>query len=158
MSVHADPAAFAAALPATGALLGLDPGTKTIGIAVSDSGRRVATPLRTLRRGRFAADAETLRRIAADRAIAGVVVGLAVNMDGTEGARAQSARALGRNLAGALGLPVTFWDERLSTAAAERALLEADTSRKRRAQVIDHVAAAYILQGALDRLGAMERS
>jgi putative holliday junction resolvase len=153
---HPDMAGFAAALPGQGALIGLDPGTRTIGVAVSDARRRVATPLETVRRTKFAADAARLTDIARDRAATGIVVGLALNMDGSEGPRAQSARALGRNLARALGLPVAFWDERLSTMAAERALLEADTSRKRRAQVIDHVAAAYILQGALDRLCAME--
>lgn len=139
-------------LPPMGALMGLDPGTKTIGIAVSDSLRSVATPLSTIRRTKFTADAATLAKIAEERRIVGVVVGLPINMDGSEGPRAQSSRAFGRNLKGALGLPVAFWDERLSTVAAERALIEADTSRARRSEVIDHVAAGFILQGALDRL------
>jgi putative Holliday junction resolvase len=143
---------MAGVLGATGALMGLDPGTKTIGVAVSDGLRSVATPLLTVKRTKFTADAEALRAIALDRAIAGVVIGLPVNMDGSEGPRAQSSRAFGRNLERALGVPVAFWDERLSTVAAERALLEADTSRARRAEVIDHVAAGFILQGALDRL------
>ena len=143
---------MAGVLGAVGALMGLDPGTKTIGVAVSDGLRSVATPLLTVKRTKFTADAEALRAIAVERAIAGVVIGLPVNMDGSEGPRAQSSRAFGRNLERALGLPVAFWDERLSTVAAERALLEADTSRARRAEVIDHVAAGFILQGALDRL------
>jgi putative Holliday junction resolvase len=153
-----DPAAFAAALPVSGALVGLDLGTKTIGVAVSDTGRRVASPLETIRRSRFSADATRLLALAAGRAAAGVVVGLPRNMDGSEGPRAQSARAFARNLAGLSELPITFWDERLSTVAAERALLEADTSRRRRAEVIDQVAAGYILQGFLDRLRHLERS
>ncbi|MEM9317389.1 MAG: Holliday junction resolvase RuvX [Pseudomonadota bacterium] len=146
---------FAAALPSVGALIGLDFGTKTIGIAVSDRRRSVATPLRTIKRRKFTADAAELAGIVAERDIDGLVLGLPINMDGTEGARAQSTRAFLRNLTAQpafASLPALLWDERLSTIAAERALLEADTSRKRRAEVIDHVAAAYILQGALDRL------
>ncbi len=146
-------AAFADALPDGRALLGLDLGTVTIGLAVSDTSRRVASPLRTLRRTKFAADAAELLRIADDRAIGGLVLGLPRNMDGGEGPRAQSTRAFARNLARLTPLPITFWDERLSTVAAERALIEADASRSRRAAVIDQVAAAYILQGVLDRLG-----
>lgn len=145
--------AFAAALPARRALIGLDLGDKTIGLAVSDTTRRVATPLRTLRRGKFSVDSVSLAEIIAERAIGGVVLGLPRNMDGSEGPRAQSTRAFARNLAGVLAEPITFWDERLSTVAAERALIEADASRGRRAQVIDHVAAGFILQGFLDRLG-----
>jgi putative Holliday junction resolvase len=152
-----DARAFAAALAPGRALMGLDLGTKTIGVAVSDTGRRVASPLRTVRRSRFAADAAALLAIAAERAIGGLVLGLPRNMDGSEGPRAQSARAFARNLAALTELPITFWDERLSTVAAERALLEADTSRRRRAEVIDQVAAGYILQGLLDRLGHLER-
>lgn len=148
-----DPGAFAAALAAGRPLMGLDLGTRTIGVAVSDAGRRVATPLLTIRRTRFAADAAELGRLAQARAVGGVVLGLPRNMDGSEGPRAQSTRAFARNLAGVLDLPMAFWDERLSTVAAERALLEADASRRRRAEVIDHVAAGYILQGLLDRLG-----
>jgi putative Holliday junction resolvase len=137
--------------------MGLDLGTKTIGVAVSDTGRRVATPLRTLKRGKFAGDAAALLALAAERGIGGVILGLPRNMDGSEGPRAQSTRAFARNLAGLTELPIGFWDERLSTVAAERALLEADASRRRRAEVIDHVAAGYILQGLLDRLGHLER-
>jgi putative Holliday junction resolvase len=152
-TLHDDPAAFAAALPPGRALMGLDLGTLTIGVAVSDTGRRVASPLRTLRRRKFTLDAAALLALADERSIAGLVLGLPRQMDGGEGARAQSTRAFARNLSRLTPLPIAFWDERLSTVAAERALLEADTSRKRRAEVIDHVAAAYILQGMLDRLG-----
>ncbi len=144
--------AFAARLPPGVALAGLDCGEKTIGIAVSDRLRSVATPLATIRRTKFTADAAALLEIVAGRAIGGLVLGLPLNMDGSEGPRAQSTRAFARNIARLTDLPVGFWDERLSTVAAERALLEADTSRARRRQVIDHVAAGYILQGALDRL------
>ncbi len=147
-----DTAAFAAALPPGCALMGLDLGTRTIGVAVSDTGRRIATPLQTIRRSKFGADAAALLALVAGRQIGGLVLGLPRNMDGSEGARAQSTRAFARNLAGLTELPITFWDERLSTVAAERALLEADASRRRRAEVIDHVAAGFILQGLLDRL------
>ncbi|MBT8418576.1 MAG: Holliday junction resolvase RuvX [Silicimonas sp.] len=147
---------FAAALPSVRPVAGLDLGTETIGVAVSDGFRRVATPLETIRRRKFTADAEKLRAILAHRDIAGLVLGLPLNMDGTEGPRAQSTRAFARNLEKTVALPIAFWDERLSTVAAERALLEADTTRKRRSEVIDHVAAAYILQGALDRLAHLE--
>lgn len=150
-----DFAAFAALLPREGALLGLDLGEKTIGVALSDRRRSVATPLETLRRAKFTVDAERLLGIAAKREAAGLVLGLPLNLDGSEGPRAQSTRAFARNLARLTGLPIAFWDERLSTVAAERALIEADTSRARRRELIDHVAAAYILQGALDRLAHM---
>ena len=143
---------FAAALPAIGALAGLDLGTRTLGVAVSDGLRSVATPLRTIRRTKFTADAEALEAILAERGVAGIVLGLPLNMDGSEGPRAQATRAFARNLARRIETPIAYWDERLSTVAAERALLAADASRKRRAAVIDHVAAGYILQGALDRL------
>lgn len=156
-TVHDDIAAFAASLPRMGALAGLDLGTKTIGVAVSDSLRSVASPLLTIRREKFTIDAEALLKIVAERELKGIVLGLPRNMDGSEGPRAQSTRAFARNLAKLTPLPITFWDERLSTVAAERALLEADTSRARRAQVIDHVAAGYILQGALDRLAHLAR-
>ncbi len=151
-----DPGDFAAALAPGRALMGLDLGTRTIGVAVSDTGRRVASPLETIRRTRFAADAGRLLVIAGARTIGGVVLGLPRNMDGSEGPRAQSARAFARNLAGLTELPITFWDERLSTVAAERALLEVDTSRRRRAELIDRVAAGYILQGLLDRMGHLD--
>ena len=148
-----DVPALAAALPRTGALMGLDLGTKTIGIAVSDAMRVVASPLRTIRRTKFGADAAAILALTGPRAVGGIVVGLPRNMDGSEGPRAQSARAFARNLARLTELPIAFWDERLSTVAAERALLEADASRRKRGEVIDHVAAGYILQGALDRMG-----
>ncbi len=146
---------FAAALPRFGALAGLDLGTKTIGVAVSDRLRSVASPLSTIRREKFTLDVEKLLKITAEREIAGLVLGLPMNMDGSEGPRCQSTRAFARTLEKLSPLPITFWDERLSTVAAERAMLEADMSRKRRAEVIDHVAAGFILQGALDRLGYM---
>ncbi len=150
--IHDEIADFAAALAPGAALVGLDYGEKTIGVAVSDRLRQVATPLETIRRKKFTADAARLAEIATARGIGGIVLGLPRNMDGSEGPRCQSTRAFARNLDRALGLPITFWDERLSTVAAERALLEADTSRARRAEVIDHVAAGVILQGALDRM------
>jgi len=150
--IHEDFAEFAGALPAGRAIAGLDYGSRTIGVAVTDTGRRVASPLQTLRRTKFTADADRLLALAATRGIAGLVIGLPRNMDGSEGPRCQSTRAFARNLAARTELPIAYWDERLSTVAAERALLEADVSRARRAEVIDHVAAAYILQGALDRL------
>ena len=149
------PEDFAGALPPMGALAGLDLGTQTIGVAVSDRMRSVATPLETIRRKKFTADAEALLALLSAREIGGLVLGLPRNMDGTEGPRCQSTRAFARNLSRLTDLPITFWDERLSTVAAERALLEADTTRKRRAEVIDHVAAAYILQGLLDRMQHM---
>lgn len=151
MSVFDTFEALRAALPPTGALMGLDLGDKTIGVAVSDGLRAVATPLETVRRKKFGVDAARLLDIAGDRQIVGIVLGLPRNMDGSEGPRCQSTRAFARNLSRLTDVPIGFWDERLSTVAAERALLEADTSRRRRAEVIDHVAASYILQGALDR-------
>lgn len=147
---------FAAALPPMRAILGLDLGTETLGVAVSDAFRRVASPLETIRRKKFTQDAERLLAIASNREAAGLILGLPLNMDGTEGPRCQSTRAFARNLERLTDLPIAFWDERLSTVAAERALLEADTTRKRRAKVIDHVAASYILQGALDRMAHLE--
>ncbi len=147
--------AFADALPPRRAVAGLDLGDKTIGVAVSDRMMSVATPLETIRRTKFTADAGRLLGIAKDREIGGLILGMPFNMDGSEGPRCQSTRAFARNLERLTTLPIVFWDERLSTVAAERALLEADTSRKRRGEVIDHVAAGVILQGALDRLGYM---
>ena len=151
-------AEFAGALPPMRALAGLDFGEKTIGVAVSDRFRSVATPLTTIRRKKFGLDAEALLKIVTEREIGGLVLGLPRNMDGTEGPRCQSTRAFARNLSRLTDLPITYWDERLSTVAAERALLEADTTRKRRSEVIDHVAAGYILQGLLDRLGHMRQA
>lgn len=140
------------ALPPMGALMGLDLGTKTIGVAVSDGLRSVASPLETVKRKKFTQDAERLRVLIKERDIQAVILGLPRNMDGSEGPRCQSTRAFARNLLPVIDLPIGFWDERLSTVAAERALLEADTSRAKRAELIDNVAASYILQGALDRL------
>ena len=151
-------AEFAATLGPGRALAGLDLGDKTIGVAVSDSARTIATPLETIRRRKFGLDAAHLLEIAQDRGLGGLVLGLPRNMDGSEGPRCQSTRAFARNLARLTDLPITFWDERLSTVAATRALLEADTSRKRRSEVIDHVAAGYILQGMLDRLQHLKGS
>jgi putative holliday junction resolvase len=139
-------------LPARGALIGLDLGTKTIGVAASDPDRRVATPVETIARKRFGVDAQRLLALAAERRATGFVLGLPINMDGTEGPRAQATRAFARNLAALTELPIALWDERLSTAAVERVLIEADASRAKRKAVIDQHAAAYILQGALDRL------
>lgn len=143
---------LAEALPRTGAVAGLDLGTKTIGVAVSDGLRSVATPLRTIKRKKFTLDADALLKIVAERELKGLILGLPKNMDGTEGPRCQATRAFARNLERLTDLPISFWDERLSTVAAERAMLEADMSRAKRAEAIDHVAAGFILQGALDRL------
>ena len=143
---------FAASLKPMTALIGLDLGEKTIGVAVSDRMRSVASPLETVRRKKFTLDSARLLDIITDREIGGVILGLPKNMDGTEGPRCQSTRAFARNLSRLTEVSIGFWDERLSTVAAEKALLEADTTRKRRGQVIDHVAAGYILQGALDRM------
>ena len=139
-------------LPARGALIGLDLGTKTIGVAASDPDRRLATAVETIARKTFSADAARLLALAAERQAAAFVLGLPINMDGSEGPRAQSARAFAKNLARLTDLPIAFWDERLSTAAVERELIAADMSRARRAKVIDQHAAVFILQGALDRL------
>ena len=146
---------LAASLPPSAALMGLDLGSKTIGLAISDAGRRVASPLLTIERTKFARRCKALLALAAKNAIAAFVLGLPLNMDGSEGPRVQSTRAFARNLAALTSLPILFWDERLSTAAVTRTLLEADASRKRRGEVIDKMAAAYILQGALDRLARL---
>ncbi len=135
-------------------VLGLDLGEKTIGLALSDASLIVATPMQTIRRTKFTADAEKLTRLVAEHDVAGLVIGLPVNMDGSEGPRCQSVRQFGANLLAKIDIPVAFWDERLSTAAVTRTLLEADVSRARRAQVVDKMAAAYILQGVLDFLAA----
>jgi putative Holliday junction resolvase len=157
-AVHDDIMSFAAAIGGHGAIAGIDLGTKTVGVAVSDGLRSVATPVETLRRGKFGKDSADLQNLFSKRGVVGVVMGLPMNMDGSEGPRAQSARAYARNIARVLALPVALWDERLSTVAAERALLDADMSRAKRAEVIDHVAASYILQGVLDRLAHIKRS
>ena len=143
---------FRAALPAFAAIAGLDLGDKTIGVAISDLRRIIASPSEVIRRVKFTEDAARLLAIIRSREISGIILGLPLNMDGSEGPRVQSTRAFARNLERLTPLPIAFWDERLSTVAAERALLEADTSRKRRKAVIDQVAAGYILQGALDRM------
>jgi putative Holliday junction resolvase len=142
----------AALMPKRGSLLGLDLGTKTIGVAVSDPDRKLAAPVITIARARFTSDAERLLKLAEERRVVGFVLGLPLNMDGSEGPRAQATRAFARNLAKLTSLPIGLWDERLSTAAVERVLIEADASRAKRKAVIDQHAAAYILQGALDRL------
>jgi putative Holliday junction resolvase len=142
-------------LPARGALIGLDLGTKTIGVAASDPDRRLAAGVETIRRTNFSIDAARLIFLAKERSAVGMVLGLPLNMNGSEGPRAQSTRAFARNLAKLWGLPIGLWDERLSTAAVERGLLAADASRRKRAAVIDQHAAAYILQGALDRLARL---
>ena len=150
--------AFQAALPRGARLLGLDLGEKTIGLALSDTLLTVATPLETLRRGKFTVDAPRLDAIIAEHGVGGLVIGLPLNMDGSEGPSAQSARAFARNFAARSALPILPWDERLSTAAVTRTLIDADASRRRRAAVVDKMAAAYILQGALDRLRALGTS
>jgi putative Holliday junction resolvase len=137
--------------------MGIDAGTKTFGLALSDVSRRIASPLETIRRTKFKADAERLLGLARQHGVGGIVVGLPLNMDGSEGPRAQGVRAFARNLAGLTDLPIAFWDERLSTAAVTRTLLEADASRARRAELVDKMAAAYILQGLLDRLERLSR-
>ena len=140
-------------------LLGLDVGSKTVGLALSDPTQTVATPLQTLRRTKFTRDAELLRRIAEEHEVGGLVIGLPVSMDGTEGPRCQSVRQFATNLLQVFELPVAFWDERLSTAAVQRMLIdEADMSRRRRSEVVDKAAAAYILQGALDAISAQSLS
>lgn len=139
-------------LPPRGALLGLDPGTKTIGVAVSDWGRLIATPVETIERRKFAWDASRIFKLYDARECVGIIIGMPVNMDGSTGPRAQSVRAFARNLEEERDIPVAYWDERMSTMAAQRTLLEADASRARRKQVIDAMAASFILQGALDRL------
>ena len=147
----------AAHLPARGSLIGLDLGTKTIGVAVSDPDRKIATAVETVMRKAFTADAKRVLALAAERNVVGFVLGLPINMDGSEGPRAQSTRAFARNFAKMTDLPIAFWDERLSTAAVERELIAADVSRAKRAAVIDQHAAMFILQGALDRLAGLAR-
>ena len=133
-------------------LMGFDPGTKTIGISVSDTSLKVATPIETIKRKKFKDDAARIRELIEEYKVGGFVIGLPINMDGSEGPRAQSCRQFQKNLEDVFDLPSCFWDERLSTAAVTRTLLEADTSRKKRAEVVDKMAAAYILQGALDSM------
>ncbi|MFI4935257.1 MAG: Holliday junction resolvase RuvX [Caulobacterales bacterium] len=143
-----------AVLPRGAPIAGLDLGEKTIGVAVSDASLTIASPLSLIRRAKFTADAAELFQLMESRGAAGIVIGLPVNMDGTEGPRCQSARAFARNLLRLRDLPIAFWDERLSTAAVNRMLIgETDVTRARRADLVDKAAAAWILQGALDRLG-----
>ena len=155
MSIILPLADTAAHLPPRGALIGLDLGTKTIGVAVSDPDRKLATGVETIARKTFSVDAKRLLALAAERNAVGFVLGLPLNMDGSEGPRAQSTRAFARNLGKLTELPIALWDERLSTVAVERDLIAADVSRKKRAAVIDQHAAAFILQGALDRLARL---
>src|SRR5215475_15243265 len=155
MSVILPLADAAAHLPPRGALVGLDLGTKTIGVAVSDPDRKLATAVETITRKTFTTDAARINALAHERRAVGIVLGLPINMDGSEGPRAQSTRAFARNLATLTELPIALWDERLSTAAVERELITANVRRKKRAAVIDQYAAAFILQGALDRLARL---
>ena len=148
---------FAPKLPRHARLIGVDLGTKTIGVAVSDVERRIATPVETIARVKFGADAEKLIALATKQQAAAMVIGLPLNMDGTEGPRAQATRAFVRNIARLTPTPFLFWDERLSTAAVTRSLIEQDASRAKRAEVVDRMAAAYILQGALDFLARLAR-
>jgi len=149
-----NPADLMAALASGQRLMGLDVGEKTIGIAVSDTTFTIASPVETIRRKKFAADAERLQALVTERQVGGFVIGLPINMDGSEGPRCQSVRAFAGNLVTKLDLPLAFWDERLSTAAVTRTMIEADLSRGRRAELVDKLAAAYILQGFLDHLKA----
>lgn len=143
---------FGAMLQPGERIMGLDLGTKTIGVAMSDATRSIASPRETIRRSKFTQDAARLLAIASEEPVGGIVLGLPINMNASEGPRAQATRAFKRNLAQLTRLPILLWDERLSTAAVTRTLLEADSSRARRAEVVDKLAAAFILQGVLDRL------
>jgi putative Holliday junction resolvase len=145
-------------LPTKARLIGLDLGTKTIGLAISDVERRLASPLKTLTRGAFQTDVDALIAILAEFEIAGVILGMPLDLEGRAGPRAQSTRAFARNLSSRIELPIAYWDERFSTAAVTRGLIANDVSRTRRAQIVDKMAAAYILQGALDRLAGLARA
>lgn len=147
-----DPKSLGETLPPSGKLLGLDLGTKTIGVAVSDGLRMTATPLETIKRTKFTQDAEALAALIEKNNIVGLVLGLPLNMDGTEGPRVQATRAFARNLSAKIEIPIAYWDERLSTSAVTRTLIEADVSRAKRGEVVDKLAASFILQGALDSL------
>jgi putative Holliday junction resolvase len=153
-----DPADLRAALPRNQRLLGLDVGDKTIGLALSDPGLSVASPISTIRRTKFTADATSLLKLAAERGVGGLVIGLPLNMDGSEGPRCQSVRQFAANLLKLKDLPILFWDERLSTMAVEREMIAHDVTRARRGKVIDQAAAAFILQGALDSLSRTKAS
>ena len=145
-------------LPRGARLMGLDLGTKTIGLAISDVERRIASPLETIRRTKFTADVDALLKLADKHGVAVLVIGLPLNMDGSEGPRVQATKAFSRNLAQKTALPQFFWDERLSTAAVTRTLLEADASRARRGELVDKRAAAFILQGVIDRVATLHRT
>ena len=149
--------AFLDEIPVDGSLMGLDFGTKTIGIAVSDTRQTIATGIKTIRRTKFQQDLQSLKLIIKDRQIKGMVLGLPKNMNGTEGPRCQSTRTFAKNISSSIQIPITFWDERLSSVVAERSLIEANASRQRRTKVIDYVAASFILQGALDRLAVLRK-
>ncbi|MFC7537717.1 Holliday junction resolvase RuvX [Sphingomonas sp. GCM10030256] len=153
--ITASPAAFAEAV-VPGKLAGLDVGTKTIGVAVCDAGWSFAGPAETIRRAKFTADLEALRTVVQRQAVAGLVIGLPLNLDGTDSPRTQSVRAFARNCT-PLGLPILLWDERWSTQAVERAMIAADVSRAKRAEAVDKLAAAHILQGAIDALANLPR-
>jgi putative Holliday junction resolvase len=155
--ITTDTAAFRDALPRGGRLAGLDVGTKTIGIALCDAGWSFASPAETIRRSKFTADLELLKRFVAKEGVKGLVVGLPLNMDGSDSPRTQSTRAFARNVDAPLALPVLLWDERWSTQAVERAMIDADLSRARRADLVDKLAAAHILQGAIDALAYLPR-
>lgn len=150
--IVADPGSLRAALARNQRLLGLDVGDKTIGLALSDPALSVASPVATIKRSKFTADATALLKLAADRGVGGLVIGLPLNMDGTEGPRCQSVRQFGSNLLKLKDLPILFWDERLSTVAVERAMIAHDLTRAKRDKVVDQAAAAFILQGALDAI------
>jgi putative holliday junction resolvase len=150
--VYQDIMAFKSLFGGNDRLLGLDLGTRTIGLALSDVTRMIASPFQTIRRGKFKQDCARLIALAAEHGVSGLVLGLPINLDGSEGPRCQATRAFARNVTAASELPILLWDERLSTAAAERMLIAADTSRRRRAEVIDKLAATIILQSALDRM------
>lgn len=152
-----NPSELAGLLKPNQRLLGLDVGSKTIGLALSDVSRSIATPLETLKRGKFGDDARWLWALMREHDVAALVVGLPINMDGSEGPRCQSVRQFAKNLLAMADIDIVFWDERLSTVAAERAMLEADMSRRKRAENVDKVAAAYILQGLLDNIAALAR-
>ncbi|PPD01753.1 MAG: Holliday junction resolvase RuvX [Hyphomicrobium sp.] len=152
-----DPEIFSAALSRNGRLIGIDAGTKTLGLALSDVSRMIASPLETIQRTKFSKDAQQLLALASTHEVLGFILGLPRNLDGSEGPRAQATRALARNLNKLTPLPILLWDERLTTALAERMLIDADQSRKRRAEVIDKLAATLILQSALDRFGQISR-
>ncbi len=153
--LYKTPEDFLSAIGKSGALIGLDPGTKTIGVAVSDERRSLASPLETIERLKFAQDAARLKSLMQGRTVAGFVIGMPVHMEGDAGRRAQSVRAFTRNLEQIIDLPALYWDERLSTVAVERAMIDADLSRAKRAARIDAHAAAFILQGAIDRLAVL---